>query len=68
MSRSGSSELDLGNGLLKEKLLHRMPAPGVYQTDIEGLKMSRRDETNKMENCFSEPIVALIVQGFKRSV
>lgn len=68
MKREETSRLDRGNDLLKENLLHRMPAQGVFPTDVEGLRMSRRDEPNKVENCFSEPIVALIVQGFKRSL
>jgi AraC-like DNA-binding protein len=56
------------NSQLKEKMLRRTPKTGLYQTDIEGLRLSRRDEPNKVENCFYEPSVAVIVQGFKRSV
>lgn len=62
------SGLERVNSLLKEKMLLRMPAPGVYQTAIEGLRFSRRDEANRLENCFSDPVAAVIIQGFKRSL
>lgn len=56
------------NSLLKEKILRRLPGQGVSVTDVPGLRISRRDEPNKVENCFSEPIAGVIVQGFKRSL
>ncbi len=54
--------------LLKEKLLRWMPGTGDYPTAIEGLAIHRRDEANQPENCFYKPLVAVIVQGFKRSI
>ncbi|MGO9137526.1 MAG: AraC family transcriptional regulator N-terminal domain-containing protein [Syntrophales bacterium] len=56
------------NNLLKEKLLRWMPGSGDYPTAIEGLTIFRRDKANQLENCFYKPLVAVIVQGFKRSV
>ncbi|GFK95312.1 HTH-type transcriptional activator RhaS [Fundidesulfovibrio magnetotacticus] len=68
MSDTDAERIQRANRLLKEKLLARMPGQGVYETAVEGLRLSRREEPHKVENCFSEPIAAVIVQGFKRSV
>lgn len=56
------------NSLLKDKLLYWMTRPGDYPTAVEGLTLFRRDEINQLENCFYRPLVAVIVQGSKRSV
>jgi len=68
MKENDRAGLARTNNLLKEKLLRWMPGTGDYPTAIEGLAMHRRDEANKPENCFYKPLVAVIVQGFKRSV
>ncbi len=62
------TDLERTNSLLREKVLQLTPKPGVNETAIEGLRISRREVPNMLENCFSEPIVGVIVQGFKRSV
>ncbi|HVO67872.1 MAG TPA: AraC family transcriptional regulator [Syntrophales bacterium] len=56
------------NNLLKEKLLRWMPEPGRYPTAIEGLMISRRHDAKELENCVYRPLVAVVVQGSKRSV
>jgi AraC-like DNA-binding protein len=68
MKESDRAGLARTNNLLKEKLLRWMPEPGRYPTAIEGLTIVRRDEANQPENCFYKPLVAVIVQGIKRSV
>jgi AraC-like DNA-binding protein len=68
MKKSDRAGLARTNNLLKEKLLRWMPESGRYPTAIEGLTIVRRDEANQPENCFYKPLVAVIVQGFKRSV
>jgi AraC-like DNA-binding protein len=56
------------NRLLKEKLLRWMAKTGDYPTAITGLSLHRRDEVDQAENCFYTPVVAVVLQGFKRSV
>jgi len=56
------------NGLLKEKLLRWMPSPGRYTTAIEGFMISRRHDAKDLENCVYKPLVAVVLQGSKRSV
>jgi AraC-like DNA-binding protein len=68
MNKTPPSELARTSSLLKEKLLFRMPVQGKFPTAIETLAIGRRDEPNQLENCFSKPLVGVIVQGFKRSV
>jgi AraC-like DNA-binding protein len=54
--------------LLKARLLALLPESGSFATDIPGLQLSRRDTSGQKENCFYRPMLALVVQGFKRSV
>ena len=54
--------------MLKRRALALLPGPGVLATGIEGFRLGRRDEPRTVENCFSEPLIAVIVQGNKRSV
>jgi AraC-like DNA-binding protein len=68
MTENDRASLERTKNLLKEKLLRWMPVPGRYPTAIEGLTIVRRDEVNQPENCFHEPLVGIIVQGFKRSI
>lgn len=56
------------NSLLKEKLLRRLPEPGRYPTAIEGFMISRRHDAKELENCVYKPLVAVVLQGTKRSV
>jgi AraC-like DNA-binding protein len=56
------------NSLLKEKLLRWMPSPGRYPTAIEGFMISRRHDAKELENCVYKPLVAVVLQGSKRSV
>ncbi len=59
--------LDRTYAVLKQNLLQRMPAPGDYPTPIPGFVLHRRDVTNKPENCFNRPILAVTIQGSKRT-
>jgi AraC-like DNA-binding protein len=56
------------NRLLKEKLLRRLPEPGRYPTAIEGFMIARRHDARELENCVYRPLVAVVLQGSKRSV
>lgn len=53
---------------LKAGLLKWLPAPSRLETAIEGLALSRYDEDVSAIRCFYHPMVALVVQGFKRSM
>ncbi|GHU05916.1 AraC family transcriptional regulator [Betaproteobacteria bacterium] len=56
------------NALLKDKMLKRLPAQDRISTPVEGLMLTRRDEISPLESCFYQPMIALIVQGFKRAM
>lgn len=56
------------NALLKEKLLKRLPRQDRISTPVEGLTLTRRDENSPPESCFYQPMIAVLVQGFKRSM
>lgn len=56
------------NGVLKDKLLKWLPEQSRLETAIHGLALSRYDEETSAAKCFYNPIVALVVQGFKRSM
>jgi AraC-like DNA-binding protein len=68
MTENDRADLERTKTLLKEKLLRWLPESGNYPTAIEGLSIFRRNETNQPQNCFYQPLVAVIVQGFKRSI
>lgn len=53
---------------LKANLLKWLPAASRLETAIEGLALSRYDEAVSATRCFYHPMVALVVQGFKRSM
>ena len=53
---------------LKTSLLKWLPAPSRLETAIKGLAISRYDEEVSATRCFYTPMVALVVQGFKRSM
>ena len=56
------------NNLLKEKLLSRLPEPGLYPTAIEGLMIARHHDSKEIGNCVYKPMVAVVIQGSKHSV
>lgn len=60
--------METTNTALKKLLLHHMPEPGDYPCPVPGLVLHRRDTPNKPENCFNRPILAVTVQGAKRTV
>ena len=62
------TELARINSLLKEKLLRRMPEPGLYPTAINGFMIARHHDAKEIPNCVYRPLVAVVVQGSKRSV
>ena len=68
MTQENRTESARTSNLLKEKLLRKLPVQGKFETAVETFMIARRDDPNQLENCFSKPLVGLIVQGFKRSV
>lgn len=54
--------------VLIKTLLNKMPKSGNYPTPIPGLALHRREVAYKPENCFNTPILAMTVQGAKRTV
>lgn len=63
-----TSNQDINFDWLSQKLLTKLPQAGDLQTPVKGLSIHRRDHTNTPENCFNKPILALTVQGAKRTL
>ena len=53
---------------LREKLVQWLPEPSRRETPVPGLALTRYDEQTSAMRCFYTPMVALVVQGFKRSM
>jgi len=68
MAQKNRIGLAKANYLLKEKMLRWMPEPGLYPTAIKGLQIARHHDAKEIQNCIYRPLVAVIVQGTKRSV
>ena len=68
MTEKDRAGLARANNQLKEKLLRWLPEPGRYPTAIEGFMLARRHDAKDLENCIYKPLVAVVVQGSKRSV
>lgn len=56
------------NDSLKEKLLKWLPEQSRLETPIPSLALTRHDENTSAIRCFYTPMIALVVQGFKRSM
>ncbi|MDR3334496.1 MAG: AraC family transcriptional regulator [Treponema sp.] len=67
MAEHHHQDLEKTNSLLKEALLHLMPNPGSFQTEIKGLTISRFDAPTGVQRCFYTPLVLVVVQGRKHS-
>lgn len=65
---SGKMGVEERNGVLKNMVLKWLPEPTRLETSIHGLALSRYDEEVSATRCFYYPMVALVVQGFKRSM
>ena len=68
MTKNDPEGLTITNNLLKEKLLRWMPEPGLCPTAVEGLMLARHHDANEIGNCVYKPMVAVVIQGSKRSV
>lgn len=53
---------------LKERLLKLLPRAERRETDIPGLTLSRFDADTPARQCFYVPMIALVVQGYKRAM
>ena len=56
------------NDSIKEKVLKWLPEQSRLETSIPGLALTRHDENTSAIRCFYTPMIALVVQGFKRSM
>ncbi len=56
------------NDSLKERLLKWLPEQSRLETPISDLALTRHDENTSAIRCFYTPMIALVVQGFKRSM
>ena len=65
---SESPQLHELNDSLKEKLLKWLPEQSRLETPISGLALTRHDENTSAIRCFYTPMIALVAQGFKRSM
>lgn len=55
------------NAQIKELLVRRLPEPGDYSTDIDGLTLLRREASSHSGRCYEQPLAAFIIQGSKHS-
>lgn len=53
---------------LKKRLLARLPREGSYATDIDGVRIHRKDTAKKTECCFYQPRIIKMIQGSKHSL
>lgn len=53
---------------LKDILMRHLPAPEIRPSPIDGLVLVRREDPPASDRCFEKPLIAIIVQGGKRSL
>lgn len=53
---------------IKQILVKRMTKAGSYSTPISALSLHRIEQTNTPSNCFNKPIIAMTIQGEKRTI
>jgi AraC-like DNA-binding protein len=53
---------------LRVKLMRLIPEPGRYFTAIDGLVLTRWNDTEQTDTCFYSPAIGVIIQGRKMSV
>lgn len=56
------------NDYLKSSLLRYLPTQSRFETPIRGLALTRYDKNTSAIKCFYNPMVALVIQGFKHSM
>ncbi|MDR1867371.1 MAG: AraC family transcriptional regulator [Treponema sp.] len=53
---------------LKEALLKRLPKQAQALSAVKGLMFSRYNENSNPERCFYQPMIAVLIQGWKRAM
>lgn len=53
---------------LRQKILTQLPSHARLETAVPGLTLSRYDEPTSAIRCFYQPMIAIVVQGFKHSM
>ena len=53
---------------LKATMLRYLRTPGILDTAIPGLHITRREENGTPEQCFEQPLAGLVIQGTKHSL
>jgi AraC-like DNA-binding protein len=56
------------NEQLKERVLRLTSETGNHPTTLDGLRLSRRVKASNSWNAFNNPLVGVILQGFKSSI
>ncbi|MDR1904105.1 MAG: AraC family transcriptional regulator, partial [Treponema sp.] len=56
------------SALLKDTMLKYLPKQERLSTAVDTLMLSRLDEISKAESCFYQPMIAIILQGWKRAM
>jgi AraC-like DNA-binding protein len=56
------------NALLKKELVKWLPKQSRIQTAVAGLALTRFDESCRPESCCYQPMIAIMVQGWKRAM
>lgn len=61
-------DMDKAKSLLKKQVHNQAPAPGDYETGLDGLRLYRRDQANQTCVCnMYRPMIVKMVQGAKRA-
>lgn len=68
MTETGSADMERVNERLKQAILRWTPGIGKQETTIENLYLSRHVTVTGCDNCFYQPSIGIIAQGFKRSI
>jgi AraC-like DNA-binding protein len=62
------THLEYINTLLKKELFKWLPEQSRIETAVDGLALTRFDESSHAESCFYQPMIAVIVQGWKHAI
>jgi len=68
MSPDITEAFDATNTRFINRVLGYLPEQGDFHTAVGGLTLFRREQMHIAENCFYQPIIALTLQGRKRSI
>lgn len=67
MKNDNRVDFEKARVLLKKITQSQMPEPGDYETGLNSVKLYRKDQVGKAENCLYRPLIIKMVQGYKRA-